>query len=72
MQRIYILHIKQKTGIITTVEEISAFNTKEMAEAALREVKKSNDTELSSEIFESTLYESSEEVPILNSKNVNL
>ena len=72
MQRIYILHIKQKTGIITTVEEISAFNTKEMAEAALREVKKSNDTKLSSEIFESTLYESSEEVPILNSKNVNL
>lgn len=72
MQRIYILHVKFKNGLITTGEEISVFNTKEMAEAALREVKKSNDTELSSEIFESTLYESSEEVPILNSKNANL
>ena len=67
MKRIYILNIKYKRGSITIAEEISVFNTRELAEAALREVKNSNDTEMLSEIFESKLYESSDEVPILQS-----
>ena len=69
MQRIYILHIKYKSGSITIGEEISVFNTKELAESGLREVKKSNDIEFTSDIFESKLYEASDEVPILQNKD---
>ena len=69
MKKIYTLNTDFMNGTVTMMSFTSSFSTKELAEETAEAVKKANqgsDFPCVNEIKESVMYETREEVPILN------
>ena len=69
MKKIYTLVTRFINGTITVMTDVSSFLTRELAEETAEAVKKANescDFPCINEIKETVIYESREEVPILN------
>jgi len=69
MQKIYTLNTHFMNGTVTMMTDTASFSTRELAEETAEAVKKANegcDFSCINEIKETVIYESREEVPILN------
>ena len=69
MRKIYTLNTRFMNGTFTMMTDTASFSTKELADEAADAVKAANegcDFNIINEIKESVIYESREEIPILN------
>lgn len=69
MQKIYTLNCRFMNGTVTMMTDTASFTTKDLAEETAEAVKKANegsDFPCIADIKETVIYESREEIPILN------